>query len=146
MRHDWPLDDRGEYNCFLNVILQVGRGGARWSGLIRDHLWFLWEHESASLVLSVFPSLVSFVRLCHHLPALSFLTSMSYSSSSFSPPRCCPHTRVVAQSLWHLRGFRDGLLSVQSHTHVGTPCVLCALQGIFRVRGRRGGGGKCEAG
>jgi uncharacterized UBP type Zn finger protein len=40
---------------------------------------------------------------------------------------------VVIQSLWHLKRFREELLAESSkqHIHVGEPCVVCALRGIF---------------
>jgi hypothetical protein len=40
---------------------------------------------------------------------------------------------VIIQSLWHLRQFRDVFLkrSLSEHFHVGDPCVICALYGIF---------------
>ncbi|KAF7806150.1 uncharacterized protein G2W53_038311 [Senna tora] len=39
----------------------------------------------------------------------------------------------VAQSLWHLRQFREEFLgrSRSEHVHVGNPCVVCALYEIF---------------
>lgn len=40
---------------------------------------------------------------------------------------------VVIQSLWHLRRFREEILSISSmhHMHMGDPCVVCALRDIF---------------
>lgn len=40
---------------------------------------------------------------------------------------------VVIQSLWHLRKFREEILAISSidHTHMGDPCVVCALRDIF---------------
>ncbi|KZV13855.1 hypothetical protein F511_44939 [Dorcoceras hygrometricum] len=40
---------------------------------------------------------------------------------------------VIIQSLWHLRRFRDEFLrrSLSEHVHIGDPCVICALYGIF---------------
>ncbi|KAF5201079.1 Ubiquitin carboxyl-terminal hydrolase-related protein [Thalictrum thalictroides] len=40
---------------------------------------------------------------------------------------------VIIQSLWHLKRFRDEFLrtSTTKHVHVGDPCVVCALYGIF---------------
>ncbi|XP_073159219.1 uncharacterized protein [Henckelia pumila] len=40
---------------------------------------------------------------------------------------------VIIQSLWHLRRFRDEFLrrSSSEHVHIGDPCVICALYGIF---------------
>ncbi|XP_051136460.1 uncharacterized protein LOC127255119 [Andrographis paniculata] len=40
---------------------------------------------------------------------------------------------VIIQSLWHLRRFREEFLwrSSEVHVHVGDPCVICALRGIF---------------
>lgn len=40
---------------------------------------------------------------------------------------------VIIQSLWHIRRFREEFLrrSASEHGHVGDPCVVCALYGIF---------------
>ncbi|XP_057857330.2 uncharacterized protein LOC131066556 isoform X1 [Cryptomeria japonica] len=40
---------------------------------------------------------------------------------------------VIIQSLWHLRRFREEFLALSKslHVHVGDPCVVCALHGIF---------------
>lgn len=39
---------------------------------------------------------------------------------------------VIIQSLWHLRRFRDEFLRASvMHSHVGNPCVICALYDIF---------------
>uniref|UniRef100_A0A7N0TYL4 USP domain-containing protein n=1 Tax=Kalanchoe fedtschenkoi TaxID=63787 RepID=A0A7N0TYL4_KALFE len=40
---------------------------------------------------------------------------------------------VIIQSLWHITQFRKELFgrSISEHVHVGDPCVVCALHGIF---------------
>ncbi|GAB2240662.1 hypothetical protein Droror1_Dr00021180 [Drosera rotundifolia] len=40
---------------------------------------------------------------------------------------------VIIQSLWHLRRFREEFLrrSTSEHSHVGDPCVVCALYDIL---------------
>ncbi|VFQ86618.1 unnamed protein product [Cuscuta campestris] len=38
---------------------------------------------------------------------------------------------VIIQSLWNLSRFRDEFLRLSEHVHVGDPCVVCALYGIF---------------
>ncbi|CAK9170031.1 unnamed protein product [Ilex paraguariensis] len=40
---------------------------------------------------------------------------------------------ATIQSLWHLRRFRDELLSPSEHVHVGDPCVVCAVHQLFKA-------------
>ncbi|CAK9179751.1 unnamed protein product [Ilex paraguariensis] len=40
---------------------------------------------------------------------------------------------ATIQSLWHLKWFRDELLSLSEHEDVGDPCVVCALRKLFET-------------
>ncbi|KAK8958855.1 hypothetical protein KSP40_PGU009913 [Platanthera guangdongensis] len=71
-------------------------------------------------------------------PAVTFLNKDVYGTglkNAVGEYNC--FLNVIIQSLWHLIKFRDVFLMQSSlHTHVGDPCVVCALHDIFSALGK----------
>ncbi|KAK8948691.1 hypothetical protein KSP39_PZI005149 [Platanthera zijinensis] len=71
-------------------------------------------------------------------PAVTFLNKDVYGTglkNAVGEYNC--FLNVIIQSLWHLVKFRDVFLMQSSlHTHVGDPCVVCALHDIFSALGK----------
>jgi hypothetical protein len=105
----------GEYNCFLNVIIQVlDRLGSKLASFMFSIVF--WIKQNIGYFLG--DKLVQGICINHLYALLSF-----------------------CQSLWHIKRFREEFLATCSlHSHISHPCVVCALYEIFVALNKASGG------